>query len=58
MFYVPFLSAAVTGRHYQVSGWKKSLVSLAGPLPNIVLGLVLGAIGYFYDSLLLSEAAF
>lgn len=37
MFYIPFLGAAVTGRHHNVAGWKKAMVSLAGPLPSIVL---------------------
>lgn len=39
MFFIPLVGAAVTGRHYNVPGWKQVLVSLAGPLPGIVLGL-------------------
>ncbi|HZZ81721.1 MAG TPA: site-2 protease family protein [Gemmataceae bacterium] len=45
MFFIPFFGAAVSGQHYNVAGWKKSLVALAGPLPGIALGVVLGAIG-------------
>ena len=43
MFFIPFFGAAVSGRHYNVPGWKKAVVSFAGPLPGIVLG---GAIGF------------
>jgi Zn-dependent protease len=39
MFFVPLVGAAVTGRHYNVPGWKQVLVSLAGPVPGIAVGL-------------------
>lgn len=42
MFFIPFFGAAVVGRHWNVPGWKKALVSLAGPLPGIGLGMILG----------------
>ena len=45
MFFIPFLGAAVSGRHYNVAGWKKSLVALAGPVPGILLGAPLGILG-------------
>ncbi|MFL5338948.1 MAG: site-2 protease family protein, partial [Gemmataceae bacterium] len=45
MFFIPFLGAAVTGRHYNVAGWKKAIVALAGPVPGIVLGIAIGAVG-------------
>jgi Zn-dependent protease len=45
MFFIPFFGAAVSGRHYNVAGWKKVVVSLMGPLPGIVLGAALGAAG-------------
>ena len=32
MFFIPFLGAAVTGQHYNVAGWKKTVVSLMGPV--------------------------
>jgi Zn-dependent protease len=38
MFFIPLLGAAVTGRQYNVPGWKQVIVSLAGPLPGIALG--------------------
>jgi Zn-dependent protease len=41
MFFVPLLGAAVTGRHYNVKGWQRAVVSLAGPVPGIVVGLAL-----------------
>src|SRR5947209_11803336 len=45
MFFIPFFGAAVSGRHYNVAGWKKSLVALAGPVPGIVIGVPLGLAG-------------
>jgi Zn-dependent protease len=44
MFFIPLFGAAVTGRHWNVAGWKKALVSLAGPLPGIMLGVGLAAV--------------
>jgi len=41
MFFIPFFGAAVTGQNWNVPGWKKVIVSLAGPLPGIALGCVL-----------------
>ena len=45
MFFIPFFGAAVSGRHYNVPGWKKVIVSLMGPLPGILVGGALGALG-------------
>ena len=47
MFFIPLFGAAVTGRNWNVAGWKKVLVSLAGPLPGIFLGIPLGLAGMF-----------
>ena len=44
MFYIPFFGAAVTGRHYNVEGWKKAIVSLAGPVPSIVIGVLISIV--------------
>ena len=41
MFFIPFLGAAVSGRHYNIAGWKKAIVSLAGPIPGILIGSAL-----------------
>jgi len=38
MFFIPLLGAAVTGQNYNVAGWKKAIVSLAGPVPGIFVG--------------------
>lgn len=45
MFFIPFFGAAVSGQHYNVPGWKKVVVSLMGPLPGILLAIVLGVAG-------------
>jgi Zn-dependent protease len=45
MFFIPFFGAAVSGRHYNVPGWKKVVVSMMGPVPGIVLGAIIGGAG-------------
>lgn len=50
MFFIPFLGAAVSGRHYNVPGWKKVIVALAGPLPGIVVGAAVGFAGVASDN--------
>lgn len=57
MFFIPLFGAAVSGRHYNVAGWKKALVALAGPVPGIALGVVLGGVGLFLGHLQLIQAA-
>jgi len=42
MFFIPMFGAAVTGRNYNVPGWKKAIVYLMGPVPGILLGVGLG----------------
>ena len=41
MFFIPFFGAAVAGQNRTIPGWKKAVVSLAGPLPGILLGAFL-----------------
>lgn len=50
MFFIPGLGAAVTGRNYNVAGWKKVIVFLMGPVPGIVIGIALGLCGVFLKS--------
>lgn len=57
MFFIPLFGAAVSGRHFNAPGWKKVVVSLLGPLPGIVVGAVLGLVGYLLDEPLLFEIA-
>lgn len=45
MFFIPFFGAAVSGRNYNVAGWKKAVVALAGPVPGILIGAPLGIVG-------------
>jgi Zn-dependent protease len=40
MFFIPFLGAAVSGRQRGAAAWKEALVSLLGPLPGLVMGVV------------------
>ena len=41
MFFIPFFGAAVAGKPQNISGAKKALVALAGPVPGILLGFLL-----------------
>jgi Zn-dependent protease len=41
MFFIPFLGAAVSGRREGAAAWKEAIVLLLGPVPGIVLGIVL-----------------
>jgi Zn-dependent protease len=49
IFFIPFLGAATSGIHTNQSGSKKVIVSLAGPMPGIIIGIILGVI-YFRTS--------
>ena len=57
MFFIPFFGAAVTGRNLGAAGWKQALVSLAGPLPGIALGTVLGIASLITSNKDMSKAA-
>lgn len=57
MFFIPLFGAAVTGRHYDVPGWKRVVTSLMGPVPGIFLGIGLGVVGVSQGIPLLIEAA-
>lgn len=57
MFFIPFFGAAVVGRHYNVPGWKKVVVSLMGPVPGILLGAVIGGVGVALNNSLLTRIA-
>lgn len=49
MFFIPLFGAAVTGQNWNVPGWKKAIVSLAGPLPGILLGCALALVAFFIN---------
>jgi Zn-dependent protease len=55
MFFIPLLGAAVTGRNYNVPGWKKAVVSLMGPVPSIFLGTFFGVIAAVMGNQWLAE---
>ena len=57
MFFIPMLGAAVTANQMAVPGWKKVVVSLAGPLPGIVLAIPLGVAGIVLEQDWMLEAA-
>lgn len=43
VFFVPFMGAAVKGRARKPGGWRAGLVSLAGPVPGILVAAVIMA---------------
>jgi hypothetical protein len=45
MFFIPGFGAAVTGRAFNLPGWKKVVVYLMGPVPGIILGIIAGLCG-------------
>ncbi len=49
MFFIPFFGAAVSGRNLNVSGWKKAAVALMGPVPSILLSILIAVIGVRFD---------
>ena len=38
LFFLPLFGAAVSGHNPRAAGWQKAVVSLAGPLPGLLLG--------------------
>lgn len=55
MFFIPFVGAAVSGKHYNVAAWKKVVVSLMGPLPGLLLGAAIGGVGLVLHNPLLTK---
>jgi Zn-dependent protease len=41
VFFIPFLGAAATGRKRDAPAWQRGLITLAGPVPGILLGWAL-----------------
>lgn len=57
MFFIPFFGAAVSGRKYNVPGWKMAIVSLMGPVPGIFLGTFSGVFAAVVGNHWLAEAS-
>ncbi|MBL9173999.1 MAG: site-2 protease family protein, partial [Verrucomicrobiales bacterium] len=49
MFFIPLFGAAVSGQNFNVPGWKKALVSLAGPVPGILGGTAMAFLALRVD---------
>lgn len=56
MFFIPFVGGAVSGRHFNVEGWKKAFVALMGPFPGLVVATVCLAVAVFTGSTLAFRA--
>jgi len=62
IFFIPLLGAYVSGSKREVSQKQSAVILLAGPLPGIIIGIILYLIdqnssGYFIRGISLSEAA-
>lgn len=44
MFFIPFLGAAVSGESQNVATYKKAIVTLLGPVPGLLLGIIFGVV--------------
>ncbi len=58
MLFIPMMGAAVTGRNFNVAGWKKVIVSLAGPVPGIILAFPFGIAGIYLETEWMVKTAF
>ncbi|MEM9412821.1 MAG: site-2 protease family protein, partial [Planctomycetota bacterium] len=56
MFFIPLLGAAVSGNSFAVDGWKKAIVSLAGPLPGLMVSIPMGIASIWFQNDLLYQA--
>lgn len=57
IFFIPLFGAATSGIHTNQSGSKKVIVSLAGPMPGIIIGILLGVIYFRTNNDLLLQPA-
>jgi hypothetical protein len=57
MFFIPFVGAAVSGWSGKAHGYQRTLVALAGPVPGILLGLLLAVIFVLRGHPLVGHAA-
>lgn len=57
VFFIPFLGAATSGIPTNQSGLKKVIVSLAGPIPGIIMGIIIGVIYFRTKNAMLLQSA-
>ena len=57
MFFLPLLGAAVHGRNHHAPGWQRAIVALAGPLPGVLLGFLMGLLAIYWQSEILHKSA-
>jgi Zn-dependent protease len=55
MFFIPFFGAAVSGKPQNISGAKKAIVALSGPVPGIILGVFLIIVAGASGNILISQ---
>jgi Zn-dependent protease len=57
VFFIPFFGAAASGKNIQAPKWQRATVLLLGPLPGLVLGMVLALTAVWFPAKWLSELA-
>ena len=57
ILFIPFLGAVTTGKEENVPGERRAVVLLAGPLPGLLLGFILFALGAGRDPVVRHAAA-
>jgi Zn-dependent protease len=57
MFFVPLFGAAVMGTNAHAPGWKKAVVALMGPVPGIVIGIVLTVVTLLTNNVQVGKVA-
>lgn len=57
MFFIPLLGAAASGRSANSSGTQQAIVSLMGPIPGIIIGIVCAFIYFITNNELMSVCA-
>ncbi len=56
VFFIPFLGAAAAGRRIDAPQWQRAVVSLAGPLPGLVLAAALAVANIWFQARWLMES--
>lgn len=57
IFFIPMFGAATSGIETNPSGTQKAIVSLLGPLPGILIGIVLGGLYFVTKNQMLAQPA-
>ncbi|MDP9229965.1 MAG: site-2 protease family protein [Bacteroidota bacterium] len=57
IFFIPLMGAYVSGTKHEISQKQSAIVLLAGPVPGIIVGVILHWLAGYYDTYLLEKIA-